>query len=148
MTDPSALAEYYASIRIGSNGSHPGPYAFVDQYIKVRKWFVAQRWEDLRRKIFVRMQWSATEMNAFYHPMFNTVTLPAAMTQSPFIDQSFPPVINYARLGSVVPVEKSPVPLAALNAPEQALVMICSVSLPVPGLRRTELCPELAEVTP
>jgi predicted metalloendopeptidase len=45
---------------------------------------------------------SSAVVNAFYSGAKNSITLPAAILQSPFFDPGFPKAVNYGAIGAVI----------------------------------------------
>lgn len=99
----SAVAKQYAGIRIESDGSYPGRHAFVDQYMKNRKWSTLKLWEILgQHPASAGIGFSALVVNAYHFVALNLMGIPAAIAQIPLVGYSFPHVMNYARLGSII----------------------------------------------
>lgn len=51
-----------------------------------------------------RSLWEMTPqtVNAYYHPLMNQITFPAAILQAPFFDPKADPAINYGSIGAVI----------------------------------------------
>jgi endothelin-converting enzyme/putative endopeptidase len=51
-----------------------------------------------------REEWTMNpqEVNAYYHPLMNQITFPAAILQPPFFDVHADPAVNYGAIGAVI----------------------------------------------
>jgi endothelin-converting enzyme/putative endopeptidase len=51
-----------------------------------------------------RNEWGMVpqEVNAYYHPLMNQITFPAAILQPPFFDPNADPAVNYGAIGAII----------------------------------------------
>lgn len=97
------MADYYAGIHIGDDGSYAGDYAYIHQYMKALKWATGEKWKNLNRHpMMVGSPPRAAEVNAGYKPVMNEIYVPAGMLQPPMIENDLPAMVNYARIGSIL----------------------------------------------
>ena len=93
--------EKYIDIREDQN--------LVENFIRInqelRKALIRKRWHQPVDK--TRMICSPQTVNAFYHPLFNSINFPAAILQPPFFDPEADYAANYGAIGSVIGHELS-----------------------------------------
>ncbi|CAD5115613.1 DgyrCDS4570 [Dimorphilus gyrociliatus] len=92
----TALNNYYKSVTVNESN-------YFENYLEFLK-FTTRR--DLSRldKPVDKTIWHTppTTVNAFYNPMFNMITFPAAILQPPFYNENFPKYINYGGIATVI----------------------------------------------
>jgi len=93
--------EKYIDIRENDN--------LVENFIRItqemRQARIRKRWHQPVDKTI--MPCSPQEVNAFYHPLYNSINFPAAILQPPFFDPEADYVCNYGAVGTVIGHEMS-----------------------------------------
>ena len=93
--------EKYIDIRENDN--------LVENFIRItqemRQARIRERWHKPVDR--TRMPCSPQEVNAFYHPLYNSINFPAAILQPPFFDPEADYVCNYGAVGTVIGHEMS-----------------------------------------
>jgi len=81
----------------------------VDNFIRITQETRAARFRKRWRQPVdkTRMPCSPQEVNAFYHPLFNSINFPAAILQPPFFDPEADYVSNYGAIGTIIGHELS-----------------------------------------
>ena len=114
-TKAKALVEKLHAIHI--NAGYPDKWQDMEKYIDIREQenlvenFI--RITQEMRKASIRKHWrqpvDKTEMpcspqtvNAFYHPLFNSINFPAAILQPPFFDPEADYASNYGAIGVIM----------------------------------------------
>ena len=81
----------------------------VENFIRItqemRQARIRKRWHQPVDKTI--MPCSPQEVNAFYHPLYNSINFPAAILQPPFFDPEADYVCNYGAVGTVIGHEMS-----------------------------------------
>ena len=76
----------------------------VENFIRItqemRQARIRERWHKPVDK--TRMPCSPQEVNAFYHPRYNSINFPAAILQPPFFDPKADYVCNYGAVGTII----------------------------------------------
>ena len=81
----------------------------VENFIRIEQQKRAAELRKRWRKPVDKTQMPCTpqEVNAFYHPLFNSINFPAAILQPPFFDPESDYVCNYGAVGTVIGHEMS-----------------------------------------
>jgi len=81
----------------------------VENFIRIKQEMrqarIRERWHKPVDK--TRMPCSPQEVNAFYHPLYNSINFPAAILQPPFFDPDADYVCNYGTVGTIIGHEMS-----------------------------------------
>ena len=81
----------------------------VENFIRIKQEIRAANFRMHWRKPVDKTQMACTPqtVNAFYHPLFNSINFPAAILQPPFFDPEADYVCNYGAVGTVIGHEMS-----------------------------------------
>ncbi|KKA29391.1 hypothetical protein TD95_003846 [Thielaviopsis punctulata] len=101
ITNPGALADYYASVKVGK-------HSYFDNEVSMRELAVKRQWAALGKPVD-REEWGMTvpTVNAYYNPPGNEIVFPAGIMQFPVFDVNAPAYVSYGAFGSVAGHELS-----------------------------------------
>ncbi|XP_067943598.1 endothelin-converting enzyme 1-like isoform X2 [Watersipora subatra] len=95
ITTAKQVDEYYEKFEVGDT--------YFDSLMRHRRWVRVTTAAHLDMPPDpTEWEMSAAEVNAYYHPVYNKVVLPAGILQRPFYDANLPLAWNYGGMGSVI----------------------------------------------
>lgn len=94
------MADYYAPLAAALSDADHLP----ERLFKINRFNRLKQLQQLALRVFDRTTYgmAITEVNAWYQPNGNSITLPVAFLRAPFYDPAFPAAVNFGALGSVV----------------------------------------------